>query len=198
MKDQQEGRSSLEDPHLRETGLDSEEVFNGRLLKVKRDRVRLPDGKEAMREYITHPGAVVIIAQLNNGKLLFERQYRYPLDRVFIEFPAGKIDGGEAGQDTLLTAQRELKEETGYIASEWHHLGVIHPGIGYSNERIEIYFARDLNHVGNQLDEGEFLDVIELSLEEALESVRIGALTDGKSVATMLWAERVLSGAWSL
>ena len=183
------------DCHLLETGLDREEVFAGQLLHVRRDTVRLPDGKQACREFVTHPGAVLMIAELTNGKLLFERQFRYPLDRVFLEMPAGKIHPGE---DILLTAQRELREETGYVAEHWHHLGTIHPCIGYSDERIEIFFARGLSHVGHALDDGEFLEVHELGLEEAIEAVRDGRLTDGKSVAGLFWAERVLSGRWPL
>ncbi|MBL8502733.1 MAG: NUDIX hydrolase [Rhodocyclaceae bacterium] len=183
------------DCHLLETGLDREEVFAGQLLHVRRDTVRLPDGKQACREFVTHPGAVLMIAELPNGKLLFERQFRYPLDRVFLELPAGKIHPGE---EILLTAQRELREETGYVAEHWHHLGTIHPCIGYSDERIEIFFARGLSHVGHALDDGEFLEVHELGLEEAIEAVRDGRLTDGKSVAGLFWAERVLSGRWPL
>jgi ADP-ribose pyrophosphatase len=186
---------SMKDSHLRESGMASEEVFSGKLLHVRRDTVRLPDGKEATREFVTHPGAVIMIAELPNGKLLFERQFRYPLDRVFLELPAGKIHPGE---DTLLTAQRELQEETGYVAHDWHYLGVIHPCIGYSDERIEIFFARGLTHVGHALDDGEFLEVHELGLAEAIEAVRDGRLTDGKSVAGLLWAERVLDGRWPL
>ena len=183
------------DCHLLETGLDREEVFAGQLLHVRRDTVRLPDGKQACREFVTHPGAVLMIAELPNGKLLFERQFRYPLDRVFLELPAGKIHPGE---EILLTAQRELREETGYVAEHWHHLGTIHPCIGYSDERIEIFFARGLSHVGHALDDGEFLEVHELGLEEAIEAVRDGRVTDGKSVAGLFWAERVLSGRWPL
>ena len=187
--------NSFKDIHLRETGVSSEVVFSGKLLHVKRDIVRLPDGKQASREFVVHPGAVVMIAELPNGKLLFERQFRYPLERVFLELPAGKIHPGE---DTLLTARRELQEETGYVAASWHYLGVIHPCIGYSDERIEIFFARGLSHVGRALDDGEFLEVQELDLAEALEAVRDGRLTDGKSVASLLWAERVLDGRWTL
>ena len=142
----------MKDSHLRESGVASEEVFSGNLLRVRRDTVRLPDGKEASREFVTHPGAVVMIAELPGGKLLFERQFRYPLDRVFLELPAGKIHPGE---DTLLTARRELQEETGYVAQDWHHLGVIHPCIGYSDERIEIFFAPELTRVRHTLDHCE-------------------------------------------
>lgn len=186
---------SMQDSHLHEFGVSSEEVFAGKLLHVRCDTVRLPDGKQASREYVVHPGAVVMIAELPNGKLLFERQFRYPLDRVFLELPAGKIHPGE---DTLITAKRELQEETGYVAQHWHYLGMIHPCIGYSDERIEIFFARGLSHVGHALDDGEFLEVHEMDLAEAIEAVRDGRLTDGKSVAGLLWAERMLDGRWTL
>jgi len=184
-----------EDNHLRETGVARDVVFSGSLLHVRRDSVRLPDGKLTTREFITHPGAVVMVAELPSGKLLFERQFRYPLDRVFLEFPAGKIHPGE---NPLLTAQRELQEETGYVAEDWHYLGVIHPCIGYSDERIEIFFARGLSLVGHARDDGEFLEVLELGLTEAMEAVRAGRITDGKSIAGLLWAERVLDGRWPL
>ena len=135
-------RRSDEHPDLREIGLDSEDVFRGRLLHVKRDTVRLPDGSEATREYIVHPGAVMIMPRLPDGKLLFERQFRYPHQRVFIEFPAGKIDSGE---DPLATAKRELLEETGYTAARWAYVATMHPLITYSTEHIAIYAADELD-----------------------------------------------------
>lgn len=172
--------------HLIELALDSETVFSGALLNVRRDRVRLPNGGESIREYITHPGAVVILAYLDNGNLLFERQFRYPLGRVFLELPAGKIDHGE---EILLTAQRELREETGYLAREWQHLGVMHPCIGYSNERIEIFVARGLEHDGAvQLDHNEFLEVIELHPEELRQKVVGGEITDAKTITALYLA----------
>ena len=143
-------KEQFDDP-LHESALDSERVFDGALLKVWRDRVRLPNGGESVREYVRHPGAVVVVAQLPDGSLLFERQFRYPLRRAFLELPAGKIDGGE---DILVCAKRELREETGYEAAEWRHLGVMHPCIGYSDERIEIFLAGGLTHVGHAWDEG--------------------------------------------
>jgi len=185
----------VDDRHLIEQCIESESVWRGRLLDVRRDRVQLPDGKEGVREYIVHPGAVVIIPVLPSGRLIFERQYRYPVGRVMLELPAGKIDPHE---DPLLTAQRELQEETGHTAIRWRHLGTMHPTIGYANERIEIYLAEALTALGsNQLDEGEFLELIELSLPEALEAVRRGELTDGKTLSALLWAEKILSGVWS-
>jgi ADP-ribose pyrophosphatase len=184
-----------DDEHLVETQVASELVFDGRLLKVKSDRVRLPDGAEAVREHIDHPGAVVMIAVLDNGKMLFERQYRYPLGQVFLELPAGKI---ERGEPILDTARRELREETGYKAKSWRHLGVMHPCIGYSNEKIELFLAHGLSFVGHERDHEEFLEVVELSLADALLAVRDGEITDGKTITGLLWAEKIFSGAWEV
>ncbi len=170
---------------LEEVELESASVFDGKLLKVFRDRARLPDGSEGVREYIRHPGAVVVVAVLPDGRLIFERQFRYPLRRSFIELPAGKIDPGE---DLLDCAIRELREETGYEASEWRHLGVMHPCIGYSDERIEIFFANGLTHVGHALDDGEFLEIFTLSIEEAFAAVDRGEITDGKTLSALLRA----------
>jgi ADP-ribose pyrophosphatase len=175
------------DIHLVETTIQTERVFDGVLLKVNRDEVKLPNGKTSIREYITHPGAVVIIAFLDNGNLLFERQYRYPLRKVFLELPAGKID---AGEDILTTAKRELLEETGYEASDWRYIGVMHPCIGYADERIEIFTAHGLRLVGEkQLDHNEFLDVIELSPADARLSVWEGKITDGKTITALYWLD---------
>jgi ADP-ribose pyrophosphatase len=185
----------MDDLDFTEDTVSSEQVFSGKLLKVYSDRVRLPDGSESVREYVKHPGAVVIVAVLDNGKLLMERQYRYPLRRVFLEIPAGKIDPGE---HILDTARRELREETGYKAKTWRHLGTVHPCIGYSDERIEIFWASGLTFVGDELDHGELLEVVEMTLNDAMLAVRDGEITDAKSVAALLWAEKTLSGAWPL
>jgi ADP-ribose pyrophosphatase len=180
--------------HLHEAQLDTTQVFRGKLLDVRRDRVSLPDGQEGVREYVVHPGAVVIIAELDNGELLFERQYRYPLHRVFLELPAGKID---AGEDILNTAIRELLEETGHSAAAWRHLGVMHPCIGYSDERIEVFLARGLRRESApQLDHGEFLDVLSVSLSDAVDAVRRGDITDAKTVTALFWAEKVINAGW--
>ncbi|MBI4743137.1 MAG: NUDIX hydrolase [Betaproteobacteria bacterium] len=180
--------------HLHEELIDSTPVFKGSLLDVRRDRVRLPDGHESTREYIVHPGAVVIVAIQDNGELLFERQHRYPLRRAILELPAGKIDPGE---DIRNTAIRELLEETGYSATEWRYLGVMHPCVGYSDERIEIFLARGLcRESAQQLDHGEFLDVLSLTLAAAIDAVRDGEITDAKTITALFWAEKVNEAGW--
>jgi len=165
-------------------------VFEGKLLKVRSDTVRLPNGHTAEREYIEHPGAVAVIALTDAGELVMERQFRYPLGRDMFELPAGKIDPGE---DPLETARRELKEETGYTAQDWKHIGTINIAIGYSNEHIEIYLAKGLQRGGSKLDDEEFLEVFTLPLETALDWVRDGRITDAKTVSGLFWAEKLLS-----
>ena len=163
-------------------------MFDGALLHVRRDRVRLPDGAEATREYVVHPGAVLMVPILADGRLVLERQFRYPVGRVMLEFPAGKIDPCET---PLATAQRELREETGYTAGTWEHLGTVHPEIGYSTEVIEMYIATDLAHVGAQLDDGEFLDVVLMPEDELLAAFDAGLVTDGKTIAALFaWHRR--------
>ena len=179
---------------LSERKISSKLVYDGKLLKVRSDTVRLPDGSTAEREYIEHPGAVAVIALTDAGELVMERQYRYPLGRDMIEIPAGKID---AGEDPIATARRELKEETGYTAARWQHVATINIAIAYSNERIEIYLAKGLKHEGATLDDEEFLEVFTLSLATALAWVREGKITDSKTVAALFWAEKVLGGEWA-
>lgn len=176
-----------------ETLVSSESVFEGRLLRVHRDTVRLPDGGTATREYIKHPGAVVIIAQPDAHTVLMERQFRYPVGRHFIELPAGKIDAGEA---PLATAQRELHEECGYRAEQWRRLATLHPCIAYADEFIELFLATDLTHIGSQLDEGEFLEVMAVPLVQAVAWVRDGTITDPKTALGLLWAEKIQRGEW--
>lgn len=176
------------DTHLIESEISSENVFKGVLLDVRKDKVRLPNGKQTVREYIVHPGAVVVLAFLDNGKLLFERQFRYPLRRVFLELPAGKIDPGETILDT---ARRELLEETGHVASDWEYIGVMHPCIGYSDERIEIFAARELHRAAEkQLDHNEFLEVLELTPAEARAAVWDGRITDAKTITALFWLDK--------
>jgi len=169
--------------------LQGELVFSGRLLKVHRDRVRLPDGSEAVREYIRHPGAVVILALLEDGRVVLERQFRYPHAREFIELPAGKRDPGETPE---ATGRRELLEETGYVAAQWRRLGVIHNAIGYSDEGIELWLARGLELRAPKLEAGEFLEVFTLPLAEAIAMVRDGRITDAKTAVGLLWARCLL------
>lgn len=176
-----------------ETKVSSRVIFEGKMLHVHEDVVRLPDGSTATRECVRHPGAAMMIAMLDDETLLMERQFRYPLGRHFIELPAGKID---AGEDPLVTARRELREECGYEAADWRHLTTLHPCIGYADERIELFLARDLTHVGSALDEGEFLEVLPVRIAQALQWVREGKITEAKAVTGLLWAEKLLRGEW--
>ena len=178
---------------LAEQTLRSDWVFRGKLLHVRRDLVRLPDGESTEREYIEHPGAVMIIPLLETGELVMERQYRYPLRRDVLELPAGKLDAGESPLDC---GKRELLEETGYTASSWRYLATTHPVVGYSDEHIEIYLAQGLTHLGATPDHDEHLEVFRIPLETALDWVREGRITDAKTVIGLFWAERVLSGDW--
>ena len=167
------------DEHLREHRTSSEDVYSGKFLHIKKDIVKLPDGNTTFREYLIHPGAVAIMPILNDGRILLERQFRYPVDAAMIEIPAGKL---ELGEDPLLCAQRELLEETGYSAKSWEFLGRIHPVISYSTEIIDIYLAKDLTLGERALDEGEFLDVFAATLDEMHAWIAEGKITDVKTI----------------
>ena len=184
-----------EDAHLTETRVASQELLRGHFLHAMRDTVRLPDGKQAFREYVIHPGAVMVVAELPDGRLVLERQFRYPVQSVMVEFPAGKLDSGE---DSLACAKRELLEETGYTARQWARAGVLHPVISYSTEFIDIWFARELTAGQRQLDAGEFLDVFSAGTDELLQWCRDGRITDAKTLTGVLWLQNLRSGAWNL
>ena len=173
------------DGRLREQTLSSVQVYRGHFLDVRRDRIRLPDGATAEREYIRHPGAVMVIPILDDGRLVLERQWRHPMGRVMLEFPAGKLD---AGEEPFHCAVRELIEETGYRATEWARAGILHNAIAYSDEGIEVWFARGLVAGKQQLDAGEFLEVVTHS----------GELTDAKTLIGLLWLQNWRAGRWPL
>lgn len=175
--------------NLKENTLTSASVFQGKLLDVRRDEVELPDGSTTIREYIRHPGAAVMVPLLDSGKLVFLRQYRYTLGQVMVELPAGKLDPGE---DPMDTAQRELTEETGYACRQLTCLGLIHPCIGYSNEAIEVYLATGLTLAEGKTEDDEFVETFELGLEEALDWIDQGRITDAKTIIALYWTERHL------
>ena len=183
------------DEHLAEHRIHSTELLRGHFLHVMRDTVRLPGGQEATREYVVHPGAVMVIPMLDDGRVLLERQYRYPMQRVMTEFPAGKLDPGES---SLACAQRELREETGYQAAEWARAGVLHPVISYATEFIDIWFARGLVAGEQHLDDGEYLDVFAAAPDELLAWCRDGVVTDAKTLTGALWLQNVLRDDWPL
>jgi ADP-ribose pyrophosphatase len=182
-------------PHLTEQFIERQELLQGKFLQVLRDTVRLPNAQFATREYIVHSGAVMVVPILDDGRIVMERQFRYPVKRVMIEFPAGKLDPGES---VFHCAQRELREETGYIASHWARAGQTHPVISYSTEFIDIWFAKGLILGDQQLDEGEFLDVFATTPAQLMSWCADGTVTDAKTMAAALWLQNVNSGAWAL
>jgi ADP-ribose pyrophosphatase len=181
------------DSPLKETFIAGEMAYDGAFLKVARDQIRLPDGAVTQREYIKHPGAVVILPLLDDGTVLLERQYRYPLHQVFIEFPAGKIDPDES---PLACARRELQEETGYTATDWQFICTIHNAIAYSDEHLDLFVARGLTAGPAKLDEGEFLETFSATVPEMLDMVRRGEITDVKTIIGAFWLEKLLAGTW--
>lgn len=183
------------EPHLVERFASGEQVFRGKLLDVRRDAITLPTGEPATREYIVHNGAVMVVPLLDDGRLVMERQFRYPLGRVLIEFPAGKIDPGES---VFHCAQRELVEETGYRAAEWARAGLIHNACAYSTEGIELWFARGLSLGERQLDHGEHIDLLLITADELDALAARGEITDAKTLIGLQWLQRWRAGAWPL
>jgi len=175
----------LKSSKLTEEKISGSEVYSGSFLKIQRDIVRLPDGSQAAREYIHHPGAVAIVALTDDGRIVLERQHRYPLRRDFVEIPAGKLEAGEAH---LETGKRELLEETGYAAAQWTYLGQVHNAIGYSDEAIEMWLATGLQKREAKLDKGEFLEVFTLPFYEALAMAADGRISDVKTIIGLFWA----------
>ncbi len=178
---------------LNETTLESKLVFEGRFLKVKLDTARLPDGSSSTREFVLHPGAAAMVPIASDERILVERQFRYAMGRVYVEIPAGKIDPGET---SLQTARRELAEETGHVAARWAFLTQIHPAIGFSNEVMDLYLARDLTVVERQLDDEEFLELDWVTLGWLMDELRAHRLPDVKTQLAVHWLDRLYSGAW--
>jgi ADP-ribose pyrophosphatase len=189
------GDFGMIDDGLTEHTIASESPWQGGFLKVQRDTVRLPDGSQATREFLQHNGAVMVVPILDDGRLVLERQHRHPLGRTLIEFPAGKIDPGEA---PFQCALRELEEETGYRATEWARACVLHNAPAYSTEGIEIWFARGLAAGAHRRDAGEFIEVFEASEAELAAMVGRGEITDAKTMIGLLWLQKSRSGEWPL
>ena len=177
----------------------SEEILKGKFLHAFRDQVVMPNGSTSIREYFKHPGAAMVIPLLSEHDggctVVMERQFRYPLGEVMVEFPAGKRDADES---LLVCAQRELREETGYTATHWARAGSVCPAIAYSTERIDIWFARGLTRGAQRLDQGEFLEVFSATSEELLTWCRDGTITDSKTLTGVMWLQNVLLGHWAL
>ena len=178
---------------LRESTVEQAVVFEGNFLKVRRDIARLPDGSTASREFVLHPGAAAMVPIGADERILVERQFRYAMGEVYVEIPAGKLDAGET---SLQTARRELQEETGYTAKQWAHLTRIHPAIGFSNEVMDLYLARDLALTGRQLDVEEFLEIEWVTLGWLMDELRSHRLPDVKTQLAVHWLDRLFSGAW--
>jgi ADP-ribose pyrophosphatase len=188
-------RADGADAHLREHAVSGEWLVKGSFLELRRDHVRLPDDSLATREYVVHPGAVAVMPLLDDGRLVLERQFRYPVGRVMLEIPAGKIDAGES---TLACAARELLEETGYQAREWAFAGTVHNAAAYSTEGIEIWFARGLSGGVQRLDAGEFIELCLLSEAQLDARAARGEVSDVKTLIALMWLQKWRAGLWPL
>ena len=172
-----------------EVPLSKEQVYEGKFLRLNRDTVRLPNGRQSVREYLSHPGAAMAVPVLQGDRVVMVRQYRYAVNRHIIEFPAGKIDPGETGE---MAARRELLEETGYEAANWEHMYSLHPSVAYVSEQLDLYYARGLRQIGHPGEENEFVEVLELPLAKALQMAQTGEITDAKAVLALLYLARKL------
>ena len=174
---------------LIEKTVNSEHIYDGTVVDLWRDTVILPDGKEAFREVINHPGGVCVLALDENNNVLTVRQFRKATDDIMLEIPAGKL---EYGEDVLEAAKRELEEETGMVAGEMISLGYFHPTPAYCREKIYMYFARDLSATAQKLDEDEFLEVLGIPFDELYQMVLNNDITDGKTVLAVLKAKEIV------
>ncbi len=170
--------------------LSSQEVFSGRLLHVFKDTVRLPDGSESTREYIKHPGAAVVIPYCGDRRILMIRQYRYPVGQTLLELPAGKIDGQDSPDATI---KRELAEETGYRPGIIIPIGLIHTCVGYSSERLYLYWAEQLQYAPLTADDDENIVTLEVPITDAMQMVYAGQITDAKTLIGLFWAEKIIN-----
>ncbi len=180
---------------LEEVVLSSKDIYRGRFLHLVQDDVVVADGVHTVREYLKHPGASMMIPLLDNGNVILERQWRHPLRRAFLEFPAGKLNPTEP---PLLCAKRELLEETGYEAREWFKLGRFNNAIGYSDEEITVFLARGLTKLEQRLDAGEVLELIEMPWQEVVEKCCNGEIRDVKTIIGALWLEKIMNGTMKL
>lgn len=178
---------------MTETTLERQTVFEGKFLKVRRDLARLPDGTTATREFVVHPGAAAMVPIGSDERILVERQFRYAMGAMYVEIPAGKIDAGES---SIQTARRELLEETGYEAAQWAFLTRVHPAIGFTDEVMDIYLAKDLVLRERSMDVDEFLEVEWVTLGWMMDELRAGRLPDVKTQIAVHWLDRLFSGHW--
>ena len=177
---------------LYEKQTSTKKIFEGQFLNLFEDEVIAADNVKGIREYFTHPGAVSVVPILKNGNLLIERQWRYPINRSIIEFPAGKLDLGE---DPLHAAKRELEEETGLSSNSWCNVGKFFPAPAYSDEVIFLYFANSVEYIGNQnTDPGECIELFEVSLDEFFKMVDNNEIVDAKTLVLALWLNRMREG----
>jgi len=179
-------------PDFTEKRLEGQTRYLGRIISVEDDLVELPDGKMSAREVVRHPGAVVILPVLDSGEVVMVWQYRYPIGRHSMEFPAGKLEKGEKSD---ATARRELLEETGYVAGSLAKAMTLHSSVGFCDEELDVFLATDLRHEGSEGIDGEFVHVVVLTLEEGIAAMREGSITDSKTVASLFWLRENLNQA---